>query len=517
MDALRSRLLLVLFCAVWLAPTAAQPQHAHCDMGGPDYVDPAFLEKPTTLKEGIGKVSQKVSTKSRETQAFYDQGLAYLHSYVWTEAARSFHQALRSDADCAMAWMGLARAEAGLERKAEARAAIREAQKRSARATAKEKRFIALLAQQLQAISAPTPEKEHRRHEAYKKSLDAALAAFPDDAELWISRGNAEEPGPWGRGQFGGAESIPYYDKALARSLGHFGAEHYLVHSYENIGQPAKAAEYARLYSSAAPEVAHAQHMYGHVLPRLARWEEALAQFQKADAIEERYAREENLRPGDDWHHAHNLQLLGFTYLRLGRVAEAERTFQRLAAIPIRDPMREWQHASLAEFFLVTGRPADALAAASPMEKASVSARAAGSAVCAEALLALGRLPEARAAAERAAAAHAEKSKMSGQDALRFEGTVGAFVGQAQAEVGLSGPDSSEASQQLIGLADSLASNTRFDGWGEGLFRIERMAQAAERVKQPSLAEQLRERGRRIDPAFTPAVLLAKGSPAAGR
>jgi len=106
---------------------------------------------------------------------------------------------------------------------------------------------------------------------------------------------------------------------------------------------------------------------------------------------------------------------------------------------------------------------------------------------------------------------------MSGQDALRFEGTVGAFVGQAQAEVGLSGPDSSEASQQLIGLADSLASNTRFDGWGEGLFRIERMAQAAERVKQPTLAEQLRERGRRIDPAFTPAVLLAKGSPAAGR
>jgi tetratricopeptide (TPR) repeat protein len=517
MDALRAHPLLVLFWGIWLVPGAALPQHSHCDAGGPDYVDPAFLEKPTTLKEGIGKVTQKVSTKSRDAQAFYDQGLAYLHSYVWTEAARSFHQALRSDPDCAMAWMGLARAEDGLQRKAEARAAIREAQKRSARATAREKRFIALRAEQLRAVASPTLEEEKRRHEAYKKSLDAALAAFPDDAELWIWRGNAQEPGSWGRGQIGGSDSIPYYEKALARSPGHFGAEHYLAHSYENIGQPAKAAEYAKLYSSVAPEVAHAQHMYGHALPRLGRWEESLEQFQKADAIEERQAREENLRPGDDWHHAHNLQLLGFTYLRLGRLAEAERTFERLAAIPIRDPMREWQHASLAEFYLVTGRPSDALAAASPMEKGSVSARAAGSAVCAEALLALGRLPEARAAAERAAAAHAEKSKMRGQDAFQFEGTVGAFVSQAQAEVGLSGAESSEASQQLIGLADSLAGNTRFDGWGEGLFRIERMAQAAERVKLPSLAEQLRERGRRIDPGFTPAVLLAKSSPAASR
>ena len=498
-----------------LTPLAAPAQSSHCDMGGAGYVDPSFLEKPTTLQDGIGKISQKITTRSREAQAFYEQGLAYLDSYVFLEAARSFHQALRIDPDCAMAWMGLARAEENLDRRAPAQAAIARAQALSAHVTEKEKRFIALRAEQLAAVNAPNPEEERRRHAAYKDSLDRALATFPEDAELRIWRGNAEEPGPWGRGQFGEAPSIPFYEAALARSPGNFGAIHFLVHSYENVGQAAKAAQFGKLYAAAAPRVAHAQHMYGHVLPRLGRWEEALAQFEKADAIEERYAREEKLRPGDDWHHAHNLQLLGYTYLRLGRAAEAEKTFRRLAETPIPDPMREWQHASLAEFLLLTGRASDALAAAAKLESGSASARVAGGAVSAEALLALGRLPEAREAAARAARAHEEKAKLGSQDALRFEGTVGSFDAQAQAELALAGAKPEDGEKALLDLADHLSANSRFDAWGEGLFRIERMAQAADRAGRKELARQLRERGRRIDPAFASSASLA--AKAAGR
>jgi tetratricopeptide (TPR) repeat protein len=496
---------------LWLAAAAGDGQPSHCDMGMPSYVDPVILERPTTLKDGIGRVSQKVTTKSSEVQSFYDQGLAYLHSYVWIEAARSFHQALHLDPDCAMAWMGLARAEQGLERHAAAKLAIEKATVASAHASEREKCFITLRAQQIDAVAASTPVEERKRHEAYKRSLSEALAASPDDAELWILRGNAEEPGPWGRGQFGGVESIAYYQTALVHARDHFAAQHYLVHSYENIGQAAKSAEYGKLYAAAAPAIAHAQHMYGHVLPRVGRWEEALAQFQKADALEERYAREESLRPGDDSHHAHNLQLLGYAYLRLGRLGEAEKTFRRLEATPIRDPIREWQHASLAEFLLLTGRAAEALSVSRRMEAGSVSARAAGAAVGAEALLALGRLPEARAAAERASAAHAEKAKLASQDALRFEGTVGPFVAQAHAELALSGTDPSDGEKALRELADGLAANPHFDAWGEGLFRIERMAQAAQRAGRAELARQLQERARRIDPAYTPRAWIATG------
>ena len=338
--------------------------HASCVAPG-DSVDPAILEKPTGLKTGIGSVRQKITTKSAEAQAFYDQGLTDLHHYVWIEAARSFHQALRADPDCAMCWMGLARAEQGAERSQKAQEAIAKAKEkaRGDAVTEREKAFIGLRALQVQAQDS-SGAKEKSRHEAYKAALDKAIAAFPDDAELLVLRGNAEEPGPWGRGQAGGSASIVYYEAALSRSPDHLGAHHYLVHSLENTSRYEEAAAHAKIYAGAAPRVAHAQHMYGHVLPRLNRWTEAQAQFMKADAIEEAYAREENLRPGDDWHHMHNLQLLGFADLRLGRYPEAELTFRRAFATPSHIPYRGAAQASLAEYLLLRGRLEEALDAA---------------------------------------------------------------------------------------------------------------------------------------------------------
>ncbi len=74
------------------AGVAAQQGHAiHRVPSVPD----ELLNRPVPLRNGIGTAHDAVATTSKEAQAFYDQGLAYLHSYVWIEAARSFNQALR--------------------------------------------------------------------------------------------------------------------------------------------------------------------------------------------------------------------------------------------------------------------------------------------------------------------------------------------------------------------------------------------------------------------------------------
>ena len=73
------------------------------------YVPRDVLETPITLRNNIGHVNDPVTTKSAEAQAFYNQGMAYLHSYVWIDAARSFNQALRLDPNLAMAHVGLFR------------------------------------------------------------------------------------------------------------------------------------------------------------------------------------------------------------------------------------------------------------------------------------------------------------------------------------------------------------------------------------------------------------------------
>jgi tetratricopeptide (TPR) repeat protein len=495
--------LLVVFASVPLiAQDRAADPHAGC-AAPPDAVDPAILERPTAILPGVGTVSQKVTAKTPAVQALYDQGLAYLHSYVWIEAARSFHQALREDPDCAMAWMGLARAEQGLNRDPESQAAIAKAKSLEPKVTESERRHIELRAQQIDAQLAPA-EKQVEKHDAYKRAIEKAIAADSSDAELWILRGNAEEPGPWGRGQAGGIGAIAFYEAALARYPGHLGAHHYLVHAYENVGRHADAAEHGRIYAAAAPNVAHAQHMYGHVLPRLGRWKEALAQFEKADALEEAYAREQKLRPGDDWHHVHNLQLLGYAYLRLGRVEEAEKTFRRAVETPIRYPRFGREHATLAEYLLLRGRPEEALAAARALRNETGAAKAAGAAVEGETLLALNRVPEAREAATRAHAAFEEAKKGAGYEAAWIQRMISPYLGQLDAELAFTEKESSTAEDSLRKVADELAANPRFDAWGEGLFRLERIAEQAKRSGRAALARDIQERMRRIDPDYVP-------------
>lgn len=499
-------LLLLAFAARADEPPTSGP-HAACAAPG-EPVDPAILEKPIGLKSGIGSVKQKITTKSAQAQAFYDQGLTNLHHYVWIEAARSFHEALRLDPDCAMCWMGLARAEQGAERKAKAQEAIAKAREkgRGDAVSEREKAFIGLRALQILAQNA-TGAEEKARHAFYKESLDKAIAAFPDDPELRILRGNAEEPGPWGRGQAGGPASIPFYEAALALAPDHMGAHHYLVHSLENSSRYAEAAAHARIYAEDAPRVAHAQHMYGHVLPRLNRWKEALEQFTKADEIEEAYAREEHLRPGDDWHHMHNLQLLAFTNLRLGRYAEAEKTFRRAFATPAYIAYRGAAQASLAEYLLLRGRLPEALDAAAALGASdrTVAARAAGAAVEGEVLLALGRLDEARAASRRARTAFEEgKRGATGGDASYLDLVLGAPIEQLEVEIDLRGDLPALAEAKILKVADELAANPRFDAWGEGLFRLERIAEEAKRAGRPALASDIYARMRKIDPDYEP-------------
>src|SRR5215472_446976 len=106
----------------------AQHEHTNSDDQNIGWVPREILQRPVQLREGIGKISDPVTTSSPEAQAFYNQGIAYLHSYVWIEAARSCNQALRADPKLAMAYVCLSRAYSGLEDQAAAQGALERAQ-----------------------------------------------------------------------------------------------------------------------------------------------------------------------------------------------------------------------------------------------------------------------------------------------------------------------------------------------------------------------------------------------------
>ena len=158
---------------------------------------------------------------------------------------------------------------------------------------------------------------------------------FPTDEEFWLQRGQAESPDPAERGQGSVAGSVRFYEKALALAPDHFAAHHYLTHAYENSGRVQEALTQGATYAKMAPDVPHARHMHGHDLRRVGRIDEAIAEFDAADALETAYFAAEQIPVEYDWHYQHNLDLLATSYQYVGQMAKAEELFKRV----VRDPV----------------------------------------------------------------------------------------------------------------------------------------------------------------------------------
>ncbi|HJS58454.1 MAG TPA: tetratricopeptide repeat protein, partial [Vicinamibacteria bacterium] len=394
-----------LFLLAFAVPILAQEDpHAGCSSGG--WVPREILDRPVVLRPGIGNAHETVTTASPDAQAFYDQGLNYLHGYVWIEAARSFQQALRHDPGLAMAYLGLSRVHSGLDDPDGARRALTAAQKHAPQASGREQRRIALRARQLEAFAdlADVP-----KHFAYKKALDEALSLDMEEPELWLLRGNAEEPTAAGRGQRGSAASTAFYLEALRLAPDHAAAHHYLTHSYETIGRIPSALEHGEAYARLAPAVPHAHHMWGHDLRRVGRIDDAIAAFRRTYELEIAYYAAEGIPASLDWHHVHNLDLLATSHQHKGQMQTAEALLREAGAMPPVTEYLEYNQKALATFLLGRGRWADALLAARTQASGKWAAtRAVGQALSGHALLQLGREPEARdalAAAEREAQA----------------------------------------------------------------------------------------------------------------
>jgi tetratricopeptide (TPR) repeat protein len=358
----RASATLLLLLLIPPAAFAQEDPHAHHLMAAQvGWVEREVLERPVPLRPGIGVLHDPATTASAEAQKFYDQGLAYLHSYVWIEAARSFHQALRHDPRLALAHWGLSRTYSGLEDPEAARRAWERATELAAGASERERRRIAARGVQLEAIAEPASVEKHA---AYKKALDAALAIDFADPELWLLRGNAEEPTALGRGQRGSAASVAFYERALKLVPDHFPAHHYLVHSYETIGRIEDALRHGEVFARLAPEIPHAQHMYGHDLRRVGRMQEAIARFEETDRLERAYYASEGIAAEADWHHAHNLDLLATCYQHLGQMRRAEDLMRESWALEPATDTLEFNKKEWPAFLLGRGRAEEALAAA---------------------------------------------------------------------------------------------------------------------------------------------------------
>jgi len=478
----RLTVLLVVLAAA--AAAAQEDPHAGCAAMG--WVPREVLERPVGRRTGTGNAHDPVTTSSADAQALYDQGLDYLHGYVWIEAARSFRQALRLDPGLAMAWVGLSRVYSGLDDPGAARKALGQAQALAAAASPREQRRIALRAGQLEAMA---DLADPSKHAAYKRSIDEALAQDIADPALWLVRGNAEEPTAAGRGQRGNAASTAFYLETLRQAPDNAAAHHYLVHSYETIGQIDRALLHGEAFARLAPAIPHAHHMWGHDLRRVGRIDEAIAAFRRANQLELAYYEAEGVDPSLDWHHVHNLDLLATAYQHKGQMRQAEATMRQATAVPAVTEYLEFNRRILAMFLLTRGRFEETLASARTLADGRwASTRVIGHVLAGQALLGLGRDRE--APAELGAARRELETlptAMSGLNVLRPH--VAPYVEMLEGELALRGGRVAEGRAQLQRVQQALRAVPGPDAWIQALFRLESIARAARDAGDWELAE----------------------------
>jgi len=492
-----ARLAAALLCAAAVSAAAQDDPHAQCAAMG--WVPRAILERPVPLRSGTGNVHEPVTTASAEAQAFYDQGVNYLHGYVWIEAARSFRQALRLDPDLALAWVGLSRVYSGLDDPQAARDAAAKAETLAARTSPREQRRIALRARQLEAMADIT---DAVKHAAYKKAIDDALAADIGDPALWLIRGNAEEASAAGRGQRGGAASTAFYLEALRLSPDNAAAHHYLTHSYETIGQIPLALEHGEAYARLAPSIPHSHHMWGHDLRRVGRIDDAIAAFRRTDDLEKAYYAAEGIDAALDWHHVHNLDLLATAYQHKGQMRKAEATMREAAALPPLTDYIEFNQKLLPVFLLGRERWDEASEAALHLARGKWPAtRAVGQALLGHALLVRGHAAEARAALEAAEREVAEvPAAAAGTSVSR--GQTQPWVDTLRGELLLREGDRAEGRRVLEGVARTLRGLPGPDAWIQALFRLEAMARTARDAGEWGLAGFLADQMIEHDAAY---------------
>lgn len=464
-------------------------QHDHSRIG---YVPRNILSTPISLRTRIGVFHEAVTTTSPLAQQFNDQGQAYLHSYMWIEAARSFHEALRLDPKLAMAYVGLSYAYSPIDYAA-AQDALASAEALTAGVSSREKQRIEIRRLQLQSMAEP---QNPIKSAAFRGAIEDALRDNPKDTELLLLRGNAEEPTPFGDGQGCIASAIPYYQQVLNILPQNFAAHHYLAHCYENTGNRDEALQHAREYARLAPAAPHALHMLGHELRRKGQIAAAITQFRHADLLETDYARSESIPAFLNWHHAHNLGLLAECYQSLGQMRSAEATLRKELELPVFTDYAMLARGNWAIFLLTRRRSAAAKEAAEALQKLpSPLAQAAGRALAGQADLFLDRRVQ---ASQQLDAARITAATLSRQDAA----AVRPYVLSLSIELQLAAHNVEAALAGTEELRKIVQATNNPDAWGQYEFQLELVAGFAREHDAWQVAEAASQAMLDHDPAY---------------
>ena len=295
------------------------------------------------LFENLGTLHHPITTRSKEAQRYFDQGLRLVYAFNHEEAIRAFEEAVRLDPSAAMAYWGIALAlgpniNADMDKADERRAweALQKARSYSAHATPAEQAYLQAISKRY-SLKGPTRTALDK---AYADAMRVLWKQFPEDLDAGALFAEAlMDLHPWdvwtadGKPKSGTAEIVSTLEAVLARAPNHPGACHYYIHAVEASPTPERALACAERLPVLMPGAGHLVHMPAHIHMRLGHYHEAAEQNAQATEIDRHYlAGRSSTGDEAEGYYQHNLHFLWASLLMEGRSAEAMKVARQLTA-----------------------------------------------------------------------------------------------------------------------------------------------------------------------------------------
>ena len=297
--------------------------------------DPKTATGPLSPKlSGLGDYKFAVTTDNAESQYFFDQGFRLWVGFNHSEAMRSFKEAIRLDADNAMAYWGWALSLGRnlnlpmlVNSKEQANYAIGMALSLKDKVSEREADYIdALAARYSTDLSIPNEVLD----EAYVVAMEKLMNKYPDDPDASVLfAGAAMNAQPWDYWNLDGStkgrteQVIDALEKVLEKHPNHAAAMHYHIHISESM-RPEIAEGSADNLAPQLPGAGHLIHMPSHIFMRVGRYQDAYDINIEAAKVDENYIAQCNaqgLYPLA--YYPHNLHFLAWSSMYTGRSGES--------------------------------------------------------------------------------------------------------------------------------------------------------------------------------------------------
>jgi tetratricopeptide (TPR) repeat protein len=300
----------------------------------------------------LGDYRRTVSTRSAETQRWFDIGLNWCYGFNHEEGIKCFEKALEFDPRCAMAHWGIAYGAGpfyNLTWKEHGETEANRATKRcfdhvqlarsnAAHASDVERRLIEALACRFQKPHGVPPPEFEQWDDAYAAEMRRVYCSFPDDRDvmallvealmmrtvrrLWDLRTGAPAPNS------DVVEALQVCERSikLAEEAGvqqHPAIVHLHIHLLEMSTMPERGMRSADLLGTMCPDAGHMNHMPGHIYVLCGEYEKAKVASEKAVRANDMYLAYADAPTYYLLGCCHDLHLMMFTCMFLGQYAPA--------------------------------------------------------------------------------------------------------------------------------------------------------------------------------------------------